>query len=253
VGAELVVERRNDRDDPSDGWYLAASATAGLGGALQFPTYTSPEPGSPVLIVQPRSVDTDFTSGSVDLRRYARLGPRSDLRLRGFVAGSADGGPLPPQFQRALGGEGSLPGFPLLSVDCGARARTYGVFADTDVGAPRTPVYAGYGCDRVALFQAEYRGSLSFDLGFGGDDEWDEGWGWAPGVSFDPSWSLFFDAGRGWSLAAEGTPARLGPDSDTLMDVGVGFFLGGVGLYWAWPLNGEDRNSNFFVRFSHRF
>ena len=64
---------------------------------------------------------------------------------------------------------------------------------------------------------------------------------------------MFFDAGHGWSLAGEGTPAHLGPDSETLMDVGVGFFLGDLGLYWAWPLNGEDRDSNFFVRLSHRF
>ncbi len=253
VGGELVVDDRNDRDDPSDGWYLAASATAGLGGELLAPNYTDLEAGSGVFLLQPRAVDTDFTAASLDLRRYTRLGPGADLRLRGFVAGSVDGDPLPPQFQRALGGEGSLPGYPLLSVDCGARTRTHGLLASGDPETPRTPVYAGYGCDRVALFQAEYRGSVSFDMGLGDDDEWDEGWGWAPSVSIDPSWSVFFDAGRGWSLAGEGTPARLGADSETLMDVGVGFFLGDIGLYWAWPLNGEDRDSNFFVRLSHRF
>ncbi|HSW28949.1 MAG TPA: polymer-forming cytoskeletal protein [Longimicrobiales bacterium] len=253
LGGELVVDDRNDRDDPSDGWYLAASATAGLGGGLEFPAYSLGEPAPPSAAAQARPVDTDFTAGSLDLRRYTRLGPGADLRLRGFVAGSVDGDPLPPQFQRALGGEGSLPGFPLLSVDCGARASTYSVLVGAGGEALRTPVYAGYGCDRVALFQAEYRGSVSFDMGLGDDDEWDEGWGWAPSVSIDPSWSVFFDAGHGWSLAKDGTPGRLGPDSETLMDVGVGFFLGDIGLYWAWPLNGEDRDSNFFVRLSHRF
>ncbi len=253
VGGELVVDDRNDRKDPSDGWYLAASATAGVGGELELPVHWLADPAPPSAVAPARAVDTDFTAASLDLRRYTRLGPGSDLRLRGFVAGSADGDPLPPQLQRALGGEGSLPGFPLLSVDCGARARTYSVFVGDDDEAVKTPVYAGYGCDRVALFQAEYRGSISFDLGFGDDEEWNEGWGWAPSVSIDPSWSVFFDAGRGWSLAEEGTPARLGPDSETLMDVGVGFFLGDIGLYWAWPLNGEDRDSNFFVRLSHRF
>jgi len=253
LGFEIVVDDRNDRDDPSDGWYLAATATAGFDGDLVLPAYALGEPAPPSAVAPARTLDSDFTAGSMDLRRYARLGPRADLRLRGFVAGSADGDPLPPQFQRALGGEGSLPGFPLMSLDCGARDRVYTVLLQTDSGPVRVPTYAGYGCDRVALFQAEYRGSFSFDLG-PGDDDWGEGWGgWAPGVSFDPSWSVFFDAGRGWSLAEEGAPARLGPDSDTLMDVGVGLFVGGVGLYWAWPLNGEDRDSNFFLRLNHRF
>ena len=253
VGAELVVDDRNDREDPSDGWYLAATATAGLDGDLALPGYSTADPAPPVTVVPARAVDTAFRAGSFDLRRYARLGPGADLRLRGFVAGSLGDTPLPPQFQRALGGEGSLPGYPLLSVDCGARSTTYSVFRGQEEAPVRTPTYAGYGCDRVALFQAEYRGSFSIDWDFGDEDEWDEGWGWAPPVSFEPSWSLFFDAGRGWSLAEEGTPGYLGPDSETLMDVGVGFFLGGVGLYWAWPLNGDDRDSNFFVRLNYRF
>jgi hypothetical protein len=253
VGAELVVDDRNDRDNPSDGWYLATTATKGLEGELLLPAYSLADPAPPLAVAPARTLDTDFTAASMDLRRYARLGPGADLRLRGFVAGSVDGEALPPQFQRALGGEGSLPGFPLMSLDCGARSRTYSVFLDAGDDAVRTPTYAGYGCDRVALFQAEYRGSVSFDMGSGGDDEGNQRWEWAQTVSFDPSWSLFFDAGRGWSLADEGTPAHLGPDSDTLMDVGVGFFMGDVGLYWAWPLNGEDRDSNFFVRLSHRF
>ncbi len=253
LGAELVVDDRNDRDDPSDGWYMAATATAGLDGAMVLPAHSLADPATPAAVEPARAVHAELRAGSMDLRRYARVGPGADLRLRGFVAGSLDGEPLPPQFQRALGGEGSLPGYPLMSVDCGARARTRPVPLGEGDAAGSTPGYAGYGCDRVALFQAEYRGSLSFDLGFGDDDEWDEGWGWAPSVSFDPSWSVFFDAGRGWSLAPEGSAARLGPDSETLMDVGVGFFLGGMGIYWAWPLNGEARHSNFFVRLSHRF
>lgn len=252
VGGELVVDDRNDPDDPSDGWYLAAAATRGLEGELQLPSYFEAEPAPPSVAAGPRTLDTRFTAGSVDLRRYARLGPGADLRLRGYAAGSMDGKPLPPQFQHALGGEGSLPGYPLLSLDCGARSRAYSVYVGDGNDAVRMPTWAGYGCDRVALFQAEYRGSLSFDWD-PGDDEWDPAWDWAPSVSINPSWSIFLDAGHGWSLADEGSPARLGPDSDTLMDVGFGFFLWDVGLYWAWPLNGEDRHSNFFVRLNHRF
>jgi hypothetical protein len=255
VRGELLVDDRNDREDPSDGWYLAASATKGLGGDLVLPAYHAAEPAPPSTPTPARALSTDFTAASFDLRRYTRLGPGADLRLRGFLAGSVDRTPLPPQYQRSLGGEGSLPGFPLLSMDCGARSAERSVFikADDDAEPVRVPTYAGYGCDRVALFQAEYRGSFSIDWDIGGEGEWNQGWGWNPSASFDPSWAVFFDAGRGWSLADEGSPARLGPDTDTLMDVGVGLFLGDLGLYWAWPLNGEDRNVNFFVRIAHRF
>ncbi|GMV06051.1 MAG: hypothetical protein AMXMBFR53_23270 [Gemmatimonadota bacterium] len=255
VGASIRVDDRNDRDDPSDGWYMEASATRGVGGSLLIPVHYDRiglDPGASVTLPA-RPVDTDFTAGSLDLRRYARLGPSADLRLRGFLGGSVDGTPLPPQFQRALGGEGTLPGFPLMSVDCGARAREYSVFREVDDVVESQPTYVAYGCDRVALFQAEYRGNLSLTWDFGGNENWDEGWGWYPTASISPSWSVFFDAGRGWTASEPGEPGWLGPDSETLMDVGVGFFLGDLGLYWAWPLTGDDRDVNFFIRFDHRF
>lgn len=250
VGGRVEVDDRNDPDDPSDGWYLAASATAGLDGDIELPEYYPADPVPPTVAAAARPLDTDFVAGSLDLRRYMRIGPDSDLRLRGFLAGSANGRPLPPQFQRSLGGEGSLPGYPLMSVDCGARSREYSVYVG-EGEAVRTPTFAGYGCDRVALFQAEYRGGISF--GWDLDEDEHEGWDWYPATSINPSWSLFFDAGRGWSVADEGAPGRLGPDTDTLADIGVGVFLGDVGLYWAWPLTGDDRNVNFFVRIAHRF
>lgn len=253
VSGEFVVDRRNDPEDPSDGWYLEARATGGVGGGLTVPAYFQPESAPATVVQGARAVPNDFRTGSVDLRRYMRLGPSADLRLRGFVAGSLDGEPLPAQFQHTLGGEGSLAGFPLMAVDCGARAQTYSVFRKMDDFDTRIPAYASYGCDRVALFQAEYRGSFSFNLDLDPDDQWVDDWHWYPAIDLNPSWALFFDAGRGWSLADQASPARLGPDSDTLMDLGVGFFLGDIGVYWAWPLSGADRNVNFFMRIDHRF
>lgn len=257
LGGHLRVDARNDRSDPSDGWYLDATAVTGVGGSLVLPSYRSdapvgiiPSPG----VVAARQVETDFVAGTIDVRRYARLGPGADLRLRGFLGGSADGSPLPPQFQRALGGEGSLPGYRPLFLDCGARSNEYTVFRRVD-GDTEEPMatFGGYGCDRVALFQAEYRGDLSFNLDFGGNNDWDEGWGWYPTATFSPTWSVFFDAGRGWTLSEQGTPGYLGPDSETLMDIGLGLSLGDLGFYWAWALNGPDRDVNFFIRFDHRF
>jgi hypothetical protein len=253
VGGSIRVDNRNDRNDPSDGWFLEATTTVGVGGGLALPSFEPTVPGSwPTLALRP--VDTDFMAGSMDLRRYARLGPSADIRVRGFVAGSLDGNTLPSQFQRTLGGVGTLPGYPLMTVDCGARDTRYSVVRSTgdDDPAPTT-AFAGYGCDRVALFQAEYRGNLSFNLDFGGNNDWDEGWGWYPTTSINPSWSIFFDAGRGWTVAEPGTPGYLGPGSKTLMDLGVGLYLGDLGIYWAWPLSGEDRDVNFFIRIDHRF
>ena len=148
-----------------------------------------------------------------------------------------------------MGGEGSLPGHGRFSLDCGALAGVQSVI----VGAERVPAFPSYGCDRIALFQAEYRGSFSLDFGWGGDDDWDDDWAWYPAVDVEPRWAVFFDAGRGWSLSDPGTPGYFGGDTGTLMDVGVGFFLGDVGLYWAWPLNGPDKSVNFFLRIDHRF
>ena len=123
---------------------------------------------------------------------------------------------------------------------------------DRGVRGARYPAYAGYGCDRMALFQAEYRGEFSVNIDLG-DDEWDEDWDWYPAVDFSPSWSVFFNAGRGWSLSDPASASYLGPDTQTFADVGAGILFGDIGLYWAYPLHGDDRNVNFFLRIDHRF
>ena len=253
VSSNVLVDARNDSDDPTDGWYLNARATVGLGGGLTFPEYRLPDPQPANLFQEARPIDTDFSAGSIDLRRYARLGPGADLRLRGYLAGSIDGETLPPQFQHTLGGEGSLPGHPLMSLDCGARDRLFSVYRNVDDESVRMPVYAGYGCDRIALFQAEYRSTLFFDFDLGPGDDWGDTWDWYPVIDLHPSWSIFFDAGRGWSLADPSDPAFLGPSTRTQMDLGFGLLLGDIGLYWAWPLSGNSKDANFFMRIDHRF
>jgi hypothetical protein len=254
LSSNVRLDARNDQDDPTDGWYLEAGATVGVGGGLTLPEHYRPSPEPTSVAREARLVDTGLSTGTIDLRRYARLGPGANLRLRGYLAGSIDGGALPPQFQRTLGGEGSLPGHPLMTLDCGARDRAFSVFRSVDDEDVRMPVYAGYGCDRVALFQVAYHGDLFFGFDLGGpSDDWEEDWDWYPVLDLHPSWSVFFDAGRGWSLADPVDPAYLGPSSDTLLDIGFGFLLGDVGLYWAWPLSGSSKDANFFLRIDHRF
>jgi len=248
----LTVDDRNDPDDPSDGWYLNAYAAFGLEGDLAVPGSYAALPGPAGPATDAYTVNNEFRTGFVDLRRHARLGPASDIRVRGVLAGSLNDSPLPPQYQHALGGAGSLPGYDLMSIDCGARSREISVVQDRGSGDTRYPAYAAYGCDRIALFQAEYRGEFSVNIDLG-DDDWDEDWDWYPAVDFSPSWSVFFNAGRGWSLSDPTSAGYLGPDTQTFADVGVGFLFGDIGLYWAYPLHGDDRNVNFFLRIDHRF
>ncbi|HET7460001.1 MAG TPA: hypothetical protein VFJ82_02090 [Longimicrobium sp.] len=251
------VDTRSTADDPASGWYLSAEVEQGLGSSLRQPDYlyglisVVPDPDPTV----PGRAYGAFTSGTVDVRRYNRIGPWSRLNLRLLAAGSLDGSPLPPQRQHALGGEGTLPGFALFSRDCGARRsrvlRAADVVGRTAAELAEAPQYfVAYGCDRVALVQAEYRGDLSLRLRWGGDDEDADGESWAEtalrnGLNAGFGWVLFADAGRGWTLddRLEGT--------DTAVDVGAGVIIGRLGVYAAVPVS-EGGRVNLFIRLSPR-
>jgi cytoskeletal protein CcmA (bactofilin family) len=254
VEGSLTIDTRNNRKEPSDGWYIEARTRHGLGGDLFLPAHrTSPE--SEAALIQPTEYDTDFITGSMNIRSYNRVGPSSSLSFRGFLGGTLNDVPLPPQFQHVLGGVGSLPGYALFAADCGARdiVRGYDIDIPAGDGVIRDPVFPRYGCDQVALFQAEFRGRLFVDWDFGGgdgEDSWEDDWDWYPRLEFSPDWSAFFNMGRGWTVDGLG-------DTETLMDVGIGLYLGDLGLYYAYPLkedkSGGGGNGNFFIRLSRRF
>lgn len=246
--------------DMSSGWRLRVLATTGLGGRLAIPARENALSASPVTLA-PTAVDTHFSTGIVDVRRYARVGWSSQLALRGVIAGSLSGAALPAQYQHALGGLGTLPGYDVFSGDCGARV---GQYRRASGGATAPLYYPAYGCDRVALFQAEYRSGIHLDLGDWWDGGWDRGsddtgWrdhdqdeGWrrddrAP----DIGWSVFFDAGQGWAAAGPMRPA--GTHTGALYDAGIGLFIGGFGAYWAAPLAPGTHGSTFFIRLGRRF
>jgi hypothetical protein len=248
LSGTLLWDDRNDPDHPSDGWFAEASVIRGVDGSLAIPGLY--EERSLSGLVPSSLVESNFTTGLVDLRRYNRVSPDAEFVVRAVYGGSLDGKPVPPQYQHAFGGEGTLPGYGLFSLDCGARSRPYyveRVAFDAQDGVQ--PVFAHYGCDRAALFQAEYRGHLSFNIDLGSDEsgDWEDEWLWYPSIDMSPSWIVFFDAGRGWS---ESDPLL---DTDTFADVGVGFNLGDLGLYWAYPLEGRNRSVNFFIRLQRRF
>lgn len=246
VGASLEVDLRDRQDDPNEGWYGRVTAQRPVGGELTRPELAAfgpidDDPQPTALAASP--FDTDFTTGLIDLRRYSPVGWNSQLNLRVVAGGSLTERALPPQFQHALGGPGTLPGFDSFHGDCGARSRIGSV-----EGAPFHP---SYGCDRFVLGQVEYRGTLSLDFGFGDrDDHWD--W-WDVDIDLAPTWVLFFDAGRGWGYAAD--PAfEADRTTGTLLDAGAGFLLGDLGVYVALPLNDEVKQEpRILLRLDRRF
>ena len=243
---EIVIDDRNDPESPSDGWYVSARWTRGLSGTLTIPEAVRPSEPEPIPVPE-RPVDVGLTVGSFDVRRYNRVSPDAEINFRALYGGSLDGDPLPPQFQQALGGEGTLPGYQLFDLDCGARADRLQLdrvpFDDDDDAS--NAVHPYYGCDRSLLFQAEYRQRLPVDLNFGDAER--DGWDWYPVIDPDLTWIVFFDLGRGWSES----DASL--DTRTVSDVGTGLQFGDLGAYWAWPLEGDNRSVNFFIRLQRRF
>lgn len=260
VSGEVVLDDGWERPAPGgsqenteglrSAWYLAVGATAGLGGRMAVPAFAVQDGPGPDSAPE-RLVPTPILAGTLDARRAVPLGQRDEVRLRGFLAGSLDGDPLPPQFQRALGGPESLPGFALWAADCGARTRTVSAVRHRPDAVDGSLAYPAYGCDRVALFQAEYR--HSFFIPLRGDGTSDEGWGWVLGVWPEPAWSLFVDAGRGWSLSPA-DPAQ--PDDGSpglLVDAGTGVSMGALSLYVAFPLTGGSGGAKFLFRLTRRF
>lgn len=251
-----VLDTRSEAFDPSSGWYVRAELEHTLGSDLIRPTYVATSPADPMVV--PSNRFGEYTRGLLDLRRYNRISPSQRLNLRIAAGGSLSVFPLPPQRQHALGGAGTLPGYGLFSLDCGAR-----LYAGTrTLGRDGTRFFNGYGCDRFALFQAEYRGDVSLRLPLGGsvrsgedggeDDEGEEdGGAWAQlrMIDADVNWVFFVDAGAGW------TSLDNHHDEAAAVDVGAGILLGDLGVYVAAPVHDVYGRGgpSFFIRLAPRF
>jgi hypothetical protein len=237
---EGELDTRNEGPDPTTGWFVRGWIERGLGGTATVPKPDLPPPAQEIVgpLAIPAAVDADYALGTLDLRRYARLSPSSGLALRALASSSLNDRPLPPQRQRVLGGAGSLPGYAPFKFDCGARGAT----AHYD-GAP---FYPYYGCDRVALIQLEYRNDFPFG----------RGWGRKLGSDLDLGerlgWVVFFDAGRAW-VEREAAQGRGTGENYFAADLGFGVRIGRLGLYWAVPLSGRDRDLHFSLRLGPRF
>jgi hypothetical protein len=245
-----AFDTRDQTRDPSTGWYLRGEVERSLGRDLVRPAGVFADTlAAGGLAVLPPDDLPEFRRGFVDIRRYNRTGPDARLNLRLVAGGSLDGSPLPPQRQHALGGEGTLPGYRLFQLDCGARAsRVLRGDAYPAGGAEGEPVFVpSYGCDAFTLLQAEMRGRLGFRFRWDGDP-----WGDAPAARSrdvwwisSPDWVVFVDAMRGWSYGA-------GHHEELAVDVGTGVVIDRLGVYLAVPLRGSG-GLNLFVRLSPRF
>jgi len=248
VALESTYGTRSGAADPADGWYLSGRVEQSFGSDLQRPgVYEAPPPHvSSAGVLRPASPVAGFRTGLIDIRRYNRVDPDSRLNFRLLAGGSLDGRSLPPQRQHALGGEGSLPGYELFSLDCGARDR---LVHRPDTGGGSNAFYPAYGCDRFALFQTEYRGKLGLRFRLDPspwDDAADDDRGWGLDLDLAPDWVLFVNSARGWSADVGGR------DEDLAVDAGVGLLINRIGLYVAHPLT-RGSGLNFFIRLGHRF
>ncbi len=232
--ARLSYDTRNEELDPAAGWFIRLALEKGVGGNLNTPLDVISNGADP-FATQERA---HFTTGSLDVRSYTRVAPYAGASFRFFAAGSIDGETLPPQRQRALGGEGSLPAFALFQFDCSARTRR--------IELRSQEFFPHYGCDRTVLLQVEYQAGFPFLRRLG------RRLGLPIDLGQQVRWATFFDAGRAWT-PAEATDGRGRGQPDLAADVGIGVRVGMLGFYWVVPLSDDGSGLNFFLRLGRRF
>ena len=239
ANATLEYDTRTDADEPRSGVYVVIDAEHGQG---------------QVTAVAPSSWPRDYAAGDrvsynrgfLDARSYHVLSPGSQVSLRVVGGGWLSGDKLPLQRRLSVEGPSALPGFDFRAANSSFDKGTCTV-GPGPLGRPAE-------CDRVALAQVEYRGSLHIDIG-----DWREDAGRYIGARGDASWVVFLDAGRGWMVGDTGVDGttygerELPPLESFRSDAGVGLDFGGLGLYLAKALSQPDEPVNFFLRLHRRF
>ncbi len=233
-----TLDTRNNIDDPWDGWTVFGEVERTHGEVTSFGarSRTVVTPGARV-----ESTDPTYVRGLLDLRRYTRLSPQTQLNARVVAGGWLGGDPLPLQRQLSVGGFGTLPGYDFNDGTPGRdKLRCTG-----PVVQPGRPAE----CDRVALAQLEYRVDLGLDRLRDALPFW---YGRGAVVAF-------VDAGRGWRVRNDGSDAtdfgtRTLPSLNTfLTDVGAGLDFSIVGVYVAKAVSTSSEPPNVFIRIRHRF
>ena len=243
----MTVDTRDDEERPLRGFLGSLSVEHALDQELRMPPVDLEGTVGGGLTFE------DFTTAAFDVRAYLPVNRNSMVGLRGFAAGSIEDAVLPPQYQRAVGGIGTLPGFPLFSGSCGARDSRVRLVRSVDPVEGNElsdePMLGAYGCDRVVLGQLEYRGGFDFDVDLDEEEEEDDSH-WRQ-VDMSADWTFFIDVARGWSHGDMTFVDRV--DTETMADAGLGLLFDEVGVYVAMPVTGDDRSLRAVVRLQHRF
>jgi hypothetical protein len=233
-----TLDTRNNPDDPWDGWMVFAEMERGRGEVDSFGARSRTPPAAGARVESSRPA---YLRGLVDLRRYSRLSPQTQLNTRIIAGGWLAGDPLPLQRQLSVGGFGTLPGYDFNDGTPGRdKLRCTG-----PIVRPGRPAE----CDRIAAAQLEYRVDLGLERLRRVVPFW---YGRGAVVAF-------VDAGRGWRVRDEVTDAvdfgtRTLPALNTfLTDVGAGLDFSVVGLYVAKAVSTSGEPPNVFIRIRHRF
>ncbi|MBY0490019.1 MAG: hypothetical protein K2R93_09295 [Gemmatimonadaceae bacterium] len=244
-----TLDTRNRKTNPRSGWYLRGEYERGTGDLTSAGPLTT---GVRTLTAGP----IEYGRALFDLRRYTRLGPRSQVNLRAVFGGWTDGDPLPIQRRLAVSGLDALPGFDFRRM-----------IGSADIGTCATGaegVYAALGrpaqCDRMALLQIEWKGDIRLRF-FGDDDFGDRRWSF--GSKADGTWVIFANSGRGWLVGnttgstnadelryARNTVPAIGT---WRTDIGGGFDFGDFGVYVAQAVSQSGLSPNVYVRLARRF
>lgn len=229
----LAWDSRDGRSAWRSGFYLLAEWEHGIADDSLLPLALPP------IVRGPLPADYSYHRVFVDLRRYERIGWSGQLRLRAVGAGVVGDNPLPAQRRLSLGGPEPLPGYAFREFACNE--------ALMDPAAPAL-------CDRLVLFQVEYRGDLLFGLLDGvwnrsmpersRDADLHGAWNWGDWWFDGPNIVLFADAGTAWLRGQD--------RGDLKVDLGAGLTFGSWGIYAAKALDG-DESLRLLLRIHHRF
>jgi hypothetical protein len=244
TNATLKYDTRTDRDEPRSGFFVVVDGERGLGRITEVAAASNARGYA-------SGDQVDYVRGFVDARSYHVLSPSGQISFRVVGGGWVRGDELPLQRRLSVEGPSALPGFDF---------RDFTTNFDTGTCSVGMPTGRPAECDRIALAQVEYRGSLKIDIG-----DWREDAGRYFGARSEASWVMFFDAGRGWMVDEMAAPDAEGDGETTFShneipalntfrsDVGLGFDFGGIGVYAAKSISNPDEPVNFFLRLQRRF
>ena len=239
LGGAVTFDTRNDRLEPSAGWFLRAQFEASRSRDV------SPQTGVPASVRAPIPTDGSYAFKRLwlDFRRYARVSPSGRVNLRLLAGGWAGGDPLPLQRRLSAGGSDPMIGYGFRRSACN-RDIVDPAFTGTLVAA----------CDRMIVAQAEYRGHLSLHWAYNPSRPEDEQ-AKLPFTLQGPDLVVLADAGQAWlvGLGPGRVPTdRLPTPGSWIADVGLGVDWSGFGFYVAKAVTAGEP-LRFTLRLDHRF